>query len=78
MSQIIEQQTDQLIKLVENLKNDLQGFQRAYIVDNLKSIAWKQRELIRLLEMVLEDCESGEPITKTVINAIKYELIINE
>ena len=60
---------------VQDLNNDLQGFGRALIVQNLQTIEREINKKDRLLEMVIEDIEEldGE-ISITVINKIKKNL----
>ena len=60
---------------VQDLNNDLQGFGRALIVQNLQTIEREINKKDRLLEMVIEDIEEldGE-ISITLINKIKKNL----
>jgi NRPS condensation-like uncharacterized protein len=62
-----------LTDFVKDSKNDLQGFQRQLIVDNLYVIEKRQKEVKALLELVVEDFEDGE-VSQSVINKIKNQL----
>lgn len=62
-----------LKNFVNNFNNDLQGFNRTLIVNNLETIEREMSKKERLLEMVLEDLEDGQ-LTQTVINKIKNNL----
>lgn len=63
----------QLINYVKDYNNDLQGFQRQFIADNLSAIERDHKKLIALLKLVIEDFEDGE-VSQSVINDIKDEL----
>ena len=62
-----------LKNFVNNFNNDLQGFNRTLIVNNLETIEREMSKKERLLKMVLEDLEDGQ-LTQTVINKIKNNL----
>ena len=62
-----------LTNFVKDTKNDLQGFQRQLVIDNLYIIEKRQKEIKALLELVVEDFEDGE-VSQSVINKIKKEL----
>ncbi len=63
----------ELKKFVKDCNNNLQGYSRTLIVDNLDIIEREINKKERLLEMVLEDLEDGQ-LTQTVINKIKNNL----
>lgn len=62
-----------LTDFVKDSKNDLQGFQRQLVIDNLYTIEQQQKEIKSLLELVIEDFEDGE-VSQSVINKIKNQL----
>lgn len=63
----------ELKKFVKDCNNNLQGYSRTLIVDNLDIIEREINKKERLLEMVLEDLEDGQ-LTQIVINKIKNNL----
>jgi len=64
----------QLINYVSDFKNDLQGFKRQFVIDNLRTIERQRKEQLSLLEMVLDDLEEDGNVSQKTINSIKDNL----
>ena len=60
-----------LLNFVNDYGNDLQGFQRTLVQQNLQTVIAQQNEFIRLLELVVEDNDDSGVVSQDVINQIK-------